>query len=461
MADGGEDEAARLAREYAAWGHAAVDWLDRVGACVQGRLMPGDVASLKSDFELLAESLRDLGRRLARSVVAEAPPVDFAALEHRIAELQIPALCERILKRFPAPGAAGREEARREEVNLPAAVDLLLFLEETGPRMFHRRISRRYRQKLCADLAGLGLSYHRRVMDGFVALGEGGRADPGGSDLPGTDPGAGRDRLRNANFDQIRMDLLHWLLEALGDRRAAEQIRHLSRITARTAVRHVDREITAYLETHDPSTRMRLRPVLEAVDEAIALIRAVLPQDAAADGEAGGPLQYFVRDLGEEVATPFVRHMGLLVIALFEDLQGANARRSLTPAALRGGLQRMEEALAFCRLIDHPMGRDAYARAIRVIRRRGDALVQQLGREVAAVSPENGQVGNRQAAEGQAAEGQAVPVPGRAAEARAALIVLQEFVERWRQGEAGQEDDGRPGRGRHGSDDEEDEGRKR
>ena len=357
--------------------------------------------------------------------------MDFAALEHRIAELQIPALCERILARFPAPGAAGREEVRAEEVNLPAAVDLLLFLEETGPRLFHRRIGRRYRQKLCTDLAGLGRSYHRRVMDGFVALAEGGAAEAGGSDPLGADPGAGRDSLRNANFDQIRMDLLHWLLEALGDRRAAEQIRHLSRITARTAVRHVDREITAYLETHDPSTRMRLRPVLEAVDEAIALIRSVLAQGE----EAGGRLQYFVRDLGEEVATPFVRHMGLLVIALFEDLQGANARRSLTPAALRGGLQRMEEALAFCRLIDHPMGRDAHARAIRVIRRRGDALVQELGREVAAASP----------GAGEPAVGQAAPVPGRAAEARAVLIVLQEFVERWRQGEAGQQDDGGPG----------------
>ena len=69
----------------------------------------------------------------------------------------------------------------------------------------------------------------------------------------------------------------------------------------------------------------------------------------------------------------------------------------------------MEEVLAFCRLIDHPMGREAYARAIRVVRRRGDRLVADLGADV-------GRAG----------------APVQVANARASLLVVKEFVERWR-----------------------------
>ncbi|MEQ8345233.1 MAG: hypothetical protein RIB84_13415 [Sneathiellaceae bacterium] len=401
-----------LQEGYAAWQAGVEAWLRRVDACIAGRLMKQDVAALRDEFVPLSRQLADLGRRLRRAGRHPgAAPIDLGALDGEISR-QLTELGDRILAQFPAPGAVGLDASAPSEFNLPAAVDLLTFLEHASTQLVRRHSKQARRRRLAVQLLALGERYHRQVMDGFAALEKADRQEPEEGEEEGEaivlsqdgSAAAGRDSLRDANFNQIRMDLLQWLLEELGDPGAAHQIRHLSRITARAAVRRVDRDLVAYLEVHEAETRVRLRPVLEEVDEVLALIRSVLQQSE----QDGSQLQNFVRDLGAEVTEPFIRHMGLLVIALLEDLQSSHGQGGMSAGALRGGLQRIEEVLVFCRVIDHPQGRDAYARAVRVIGQRGDRLVEELGQAVAAGDT------------------------ARMAEARTALLVLKEFVERWR-----------------------------
>lgn len=401
-------DSAPLQEGFAAWQAAAEAWLHQVDACIAGRLMPQDVATLRDSFAALQRQLTDLGRQSRRAGSRSGPsPVALRAQEQEISR-QVGALGDRILAQFPAPGETGLDRPDGGDLNLPAAIDLMTVLEEASIRLFRRNANKARRHRLVVQLSALGERYHRQVMDGFAALerASDALADDDDAIVPPSEgaAAAARDSLRTANFDQIRMDLLQWLLEALGDRKAAHQILHLSRITARAAVRRVDRDLVAYLASHEAETRIRLRPVLESVDEVLALIRSVLHHSA----QDGSQLQHFVRDLGAEATEPFIRHMGMLVIALLNDLKSSHGQGAMSATALRGGLLRIEEVLLFCRVIDHPLGRDAHARAVRVIGQRGDRLVEDLGRSMADGDTR------------------------RIAEGRKSLLVLKEFVERWR-----------------------------
>lgn len=406
-AAGGTPGAAEaLKEEFAAWGRSAGAWLDRVDRCIAGSLQPQDVATLRRDCDRLADELAKLGARWRRLGPAAGGrlPLDVDALVRRLGTSQIPPLGDRILAQFPAPGAAGLEPEPPAGFNLAAAADLLALLEQASARLFNRPVEPARRQRLTRQLAELGERYHRQVMDGFAALERG--DEHGGLAAHPERAVAARDSLRIANYNQIRMDMLDWLLDALGYAEGAERIRHLSRITARTAVRRVDLDLQAYLASQAPETRVRLRPVLESVDEVLALVRAVLQQS---EDHLSSGMNHFVSDLGAETAEPFIQHMGMLVIALFEDLQSAAETCRLTPAALGGALHRIDEVLLFCRRVEHPLGRDALARALRVVRSRSDGLTAALERCL-----------------------NEVPGSQQAVDARAALTVLRDFVDRHR-----------------------------
>lgn len=355
----------------AEWEAAVEAWLAGIENSLRGDLMPGDLARFRQECDRLVEARAMLGRSRGAPGVLRRPGPIFLANGARRLNLDIlPALKACILAHFPLPGAAGQDRDRTGRVNLPAAIQLLDLLEAAVSRLFQGRADGAIRQQLCKALAGEGRRYHRWQMDCIILL------EQGVEETGPHQDGQGRVSIRNANFDQMRMELLYWSLEALQDRRSAIELRQLSKITARAAVRRVDRYLLDYLDSHEPETRIRLRHVLEAVDEVMALLRAVL-QPPEEEAEAA-PRLYFVQDLGAEVAERFIHHMGMLVIALFEDLEFAAGRDALSLAALRTTLLRVEEVLQFCRLVDHPLGREAHGRAIRVIRNRSDALTMVL-----------------------------------------------------------------------------------
>lgn len=367
----------------AEWEAAVEAWLAGIENALRGDLMPADLAGCRREYDRLVEVRAALGRaRGAPGTVRRPGPIFLANGARRLNREILPALKDCILAHFPLPGAAGQDHDKVGRVNLPAAIQLLELLERAVSGLFQARADGAVRQQLCKALAGQGRGYHRWQMDCIILLEQ-------GVEEPGPQQGGSRRvSIRNANFDQMRMELLYWSLEALQDRRAAVELRQLSKITARAAVRRVDRYLLDYLDSHEPETRMRLRHVLEAVDEVMALLRAVLqPPDEEAEAM---PRLYFVQDLGAEVSERFIHHMGMLVIALFEDLEFAVGRDALSLAAMRTALLRVEEVLQFCRLVDHPLGREAYGRAIRVIRHRSDTLTELLEGQMRLAGPVGG-----------------------------------------------------------------------
>lgn len=289
--------------------------------------------------------------KAALSALAKAPvglPVEALTYARSQLDRSLPKLLDRIIADLPAPG---ERERVAEPGALAARLDVFRSLLSAPLLPGARR--RDLERRLIDRIAHAAVHYHRWLTDSLQ------KADP-------VD-------LRAVSFDQIRLDIIIWLLEDLGGTTALDNVRALARMTARAALRRAGQVIDAYIGTRGPSQRFDVAVVVSQVEELGTLIRRVLDSVHVDD--------YGIDDQGtlsRTLVEDFIHGCGLLVLATFRDLEDRQAAGTLTTSGLRGALKQITALRTFIHGIDVPGGTRIRLAVERTITRRARMTVTAL-----------------------------------------------------------------------------------
>lgn len=297
-------------------------------------------------------------RRAGRAVdlVRAADQRVVTALESRI----LPALADLILAATPMPGGEVPQPA--VPVLLPEAVRMSKVLDRYVAGLLGRPAQVWALRHLAERLAGR-VAHHLDDIGNRLK----------GSDIPD---------IRAAAFDQLRVDVLLWLLEDLNYPDGAEIIRVRARANARMVLRRAGDLVGAFLRHRGLQERFEVAAVTVEVEELIALVERIQETDARGAGD-------LFEDLDRSVVRDFLEAMGKLSLAVYRDLDDLLAADGLTPDVLRGRLRQVEKIHTFCGRVDHPHGLVVRRAVDRIIARKTRALAGRLGadrrRELAEV----------------------------------------------------------------------------
>lgn len=323
------------------------------------RVVSGAVAAVP-DAAALAELVGGLKvlRRLpvrAEEALPEAP-LTREALAYLRSELDsvLPKVIDRVVADLPAPG-------EREAVASPGALRARLEVLQAVLRSTLLPDAQRaaLQQRLVDRIAHAGIFYHRHMID---RLEKDESVD-----------------VRNVSFDQLRLDIILWLLEDLGARAAADSVRSLAQVTARAALCRASQVIDAYIRTRGPAQRFDVAVVVSQVEELGVLVARVL-ESVSHDGHGLDSQGTLSRRLVED----FIHRCGLLVLATFRDLDQRHAAGRLDVVGLKGALKQIHALRAFVHRIDAPGGTRIRLAVDRTITRRAEATVRLVTARAAA-----------------------------------------------------------------------------
>ncbi len=323
------------ARKPAAFSDHAATVLRVVGAAHAQVPTETELAAFKAALAALGEAVVGL-------------PVEALTYARSRLDDSLPKLLDRIISDLPAPG-------EREAVAEPGAVAVRLdvFRSMLSCTVLPVAQRRDLERRLVDRIAHAGVHYHRWLTDSLQ------KADP-------VD-------IRAVSFDQIRLDIIVWLLEDLGDTAALNNVRSLAQMTARAALRRARDVIDTYIGTRGPSQRFDVAVVVSQVEELGTLARRVLDSvrvdDQGIDGQG---------TLSRALVEDFIHRCGLLVLATFRDLEERQAAGTLGPSGLRGALKQIMALRTFIHGIDAPGGTRIRLAVDRTIARRARMTVAAL-----------------------------------------------------------------------------------
>ncbi|MGC2854882.1 hypothetical protein ACM64Y_05355 [Novispirillum sp. DQ9] len=277
-------------------------------------------------------------------------PPTTEALTYLRGELDktLPRLIDRIVADVPAPG-------EREAVAETGALTRRLGVAKAVLRSPLLAEGRRagLEKQLVDRIAHAAIYYHRALT----------------RTLETTDPVD----IRAVSFDQLRLDVIQWLLEDLGATAAQEAVRSLAHVTARTALRCAGRAVDAYIRTRGPSQRFDVAVVVSQVEDLGTLVGRVL--DSVGVDDHGIDSQ---GALSRALVEDFIHRCGLLVLATFRDIEDRHAAGALSVPALRGALKQVMALRTFIHRIDAPGGTRIRLAVDRTITRRAEMTVRLI-----------------------------------------------------------------------------------
>lgn len=257
----------------------------------------------------------------------------------------LPRLKDRVIADLPAPG---EREPTRNPGLLPLRFALLQVVLRSG--MLTPREARAVENSLAEGIAHAAVFYHRWLTE----------------HLELRDPVD----LRAISFDQLRMEILLWLLEELKNDKAAANVHTHARITARAALRRARMVVDEYVSRRGPAERFDVAIIVAQVEELGLLIERIA---ASSRQEDSG--HWHLAEANREAVRDFMHSCGKLVLATYRDIQERLCDERLSPRSLRGALKQVETIRGLLMRVDAQANGPILQAVERIIHRKTALLV--------------------------------------------------------------------------------------
>ena len=241
----------------------------------------------------------------------------------------LPALADAIFNTAPIPGERSDTGVSGTEHGmwLPL-IEIFIRICKQGRALCGNSIGASARKDLSQRLVRTSAFYHKHLMD---QLNSGEHPDISG-----------------ISADQLRLDILQWGLEELGDRTAMKSMRTQANATARAAIKGAERIVNTYFSKRGVMQDFEFTAVLAEIEELVVLINRIIEADFIADTEE----PHIVHDLGHAVVAHFVDALGRAILAVFKDIEIRIDQNRLSPRYMEANLKKARHIYTFCLMVD-------------------------------------------------------------------------------------------------------------
>lgn len=297
------------------------------------------------------------GQTLVRSGWGERANRVLDGFRRRLTAL-LPRFRDRIVADLPAPG-------ERDPTRHPGALgDLVSFMRAVlSCGLLPEGEAQAFRDSLTEGITHAAVFYHRWLT----------------GQLESSDPVD----LRAISFDQLRMEVLLWLLEDLGDEQAMVNVESHVRLSARAALRRARMVIESYTERHGPAERFDVATIIAQVEELGLLLERINAWSRHHDNR-----RWVNGEVNRDLVKDFMHSCGKLVLATYGDIEERLADGRLSALALRGALRQVEAVRQLLMQVDSETNMAILKAVERVIRLKTQNMVQNLAGECAVPSPQ-------------------------------------------------------------------------
>ena len=268
-----------------------------------------------------------------RAQIKASKETEFVSIDGLFAnELErevLPALADAIFNTAPIPGERSDTgvSGTDQGVWLPL-IELFIRICKQGRELCGNNIGGLARKELSQRLVRTSAFYHKHLME---QLNSGEHPDISG-----------------ISADQLRLDILQWGLEELGDRTAMKSMRTQANATARAAIKSAERIVNTYFSHRGVMQDFEFTAVLAEVEELVVLINRIIEADYIADHEE----PHIVHDLGHAVVAHFVDALGRAILAVFKDIEIRIHQNRLSPRYMQANLKKARHIYEFCLMVD-------------------------------------------------------------------------------------------------------------
>lgn len=284
---------------------------------------------------------------------------DLVELDKRFAEdlntIVLPRLAECIRETIPVPG-------ERADTGVSGATDGIVFplltvfrrIQTDALKLAGQKLGEAENQKLAGRLADLA-TYYRKYIKEQLETGE-------------------APDIAAITIDQLRLDILRWILEELKVQSAIRAVKTHANATARSAIRSAEHIVNRYFDERGLDREFDFATVLANLEDIVSLINRIIEADEEDWREESG----LATALGSEIVLSFLNSIGKTVLAIFQDLERRLADGTLTPEYMDAHMKKASSIYVFCRLVDERYSKQVLSAVNKIIINKSKKLSADL-----------------------------------------------------------------------------------
>ena len=302
----------------------------------------------------LTESL-EARQLLKKSRVA----IDLVDLDQQFSEdldnIVLPKLADCIRETIPVPG-------ERADIGVSGATNGIVFplltvfkrIRNDALKLCGHKVGEVENQKLAGRLAGLATYYSKHIKSQLET---------------GETPD-----IAAITIDQLRLDILRWILEELKVQSAIKAVKTHANATARSAIRSAEGIVKQYFTKRGLEQEFDFSTVLANLDDIVSLINRILEADEEDRKEESG----LSTSLGADVVSSFVNSIGKTILAIFQDLERNLIEGKMTHGYMEAHMKKAANIYEFCHIVDKRYGEQVLVAVNKVIVTKSEKITKDL-----------------------------------------------------------------------------------
>ena len=315
--------------------------------------------------EISHKNVELLDARLTQSLEARQDlkesrfAIDLVDLDEKFIEdlngIVLPRLADCIRETIPVPG-------ERADTGVSGATNGIVFpllsvfrrIQTDALKLVGQKVGQEENRRLAERLASLSTHYGKYIKE---QLGTGETPD-----------------IAAITTDQLRLDILRWILDELKVQSAIKAAKTNANATARSAIRSAEGIVSQYFTKCGLEQELDFSTVLANLDDIVSLINRILEADEEDRREEAG----LATSLGSDLVGSFVNSIGKTILAVFHDLERRLSDGTLTPEYMQAHMKKATIIYAFCRIVDQKYGQQVLIAVNKVIVTKSRKLTQDL-----------------------------------------------------------------------------------
>ena len=285
--------------------------------------------------------------------------IDLVDLDEKFIEdlngIVLPRLADCIRETIPVPG-------ERADTGVSGATNGIVFpllsvfrrIQTDALKLVGQKVGQEENRRLAERLASLSTHYGKYIKE---QLGTGETPD-----------------IAAITTDQLRLDILRWILDELKVQSAIKAAKTNANATARSAIRSAEGIVSQYFTKCGLEQELDFSTVLANLDDIVSLINRILEADEEDRREEAG----LATSLGSDLVGSFVNSIGKTILAVFHDLERRLSDGTLTPEYMQAHMKKATIIYAFCRIVDQKYGQQVLIAVNKVIVTKSRKLTQDL-----------------------------------------------------------------------------------
>ncbi len=285
--------------------------------------------------------------------------IDLVDLDKQFADdlndIVLPKLADCIRETIPVRG-------ERSDIGVSDATDGIVFplltvflsIQSNAIKLCGNKVGEVENQKLAGRLAGLSTYYNKHIK---AQLETGETPDIAG-----------------ITIDQLRLDILRWILEELKVQSAIKAVKTHANATARAAIRSAEEIVNRYFSHRGLEQEFDFATVLANLDDIVSLINRIIEADEEDRREEAG----LATSLGADVVGSFVNSIGKTLLAVFQDLERKLEDDTLTPQYMEAHMKKASNIYQFCRIVDQRFSKQVLVAVNKIIVTKSQKLSKDL-----------------------------------------------------------------------------------